>query len=257
MNQKAPKKVALVTGGGRGIGQAIVEELSRRGFIVVFNQRSVPAGVNESRVKKTAKGELLLLRKGVYWAQVDVAKESEVQAFADRIGKKFGRLDAVINNAGIIDTSKDETLETLDEENFRDSMTTNFFGSVSVTRHCLPWLRKSGSAKVLYVLSSLTFTGSKRRFSYVTSKSALLGLVRALAIELSPDILVNGVVPGYIQTRMAKFTKEELANRLSRIPRGRLGTPEEVAKIVGFLASDDNTYITGQCLHIDGGLYMA
>lgn len=246
------KRVALVTGGGRGIGKAVALALWEEGNIVISNQKTLPCDMNHGKPQ-----ELFRVKRNFYVVQADVSHEDEVRSMMRNIKEKFGGVHILINNAGMIDASKDDTLETVDWDNFHLSMGVNFFGSVLVTKYALPLLRMSAGAKIVYILSSSSFVGSKRRFSYISSKTALIGLVRSLTLELSPDILVNAVVPGYIDTRMAVFTEHELQERLKRIPLGRLGRVEEVAHLICFLSSDRNTYMTGQCVHIDGGLYMS
>lgn len=249
--ERSRRKTALVTGGARGIGKAIVQELANNDFAVIINY-------NKSRKPAAALERLLIKQnKECFFVKADISKRAEVEKMTRAIKRRFKSLDALINNAGIIYDKKDQKLENLNWEEYENTLNTNLTGALMTTKSLLPLLKKSRHPRVVFIASSLAFIGSRRRFAYVVSKAGIVGAVRALAMEMAPDILVNAAVPGYIKTRMANFSKKELAEKLKKIPLKRLGTPEETAKLVSFLASPQNTYITGQCIHINGGLFFS
>ena len=135
---------------------------------------------------------------------------------------------------------------------------TNFKGAFLITKHALPHLQKSKDARIIFLASTNSFTGSPKRAIYAASKSSLLGLTKTLALELAPNILVNAVVPGYIETRMLiQYSSKPRNEKLKAIPLNRFGKPEDVANAVAFLCSKDSSYITGQCLHVNGGYFLS
>lgn len=246
------KKTALVTGASQGIGAAIARELAANDFAVVINYNKSRGMALDLERELKEKGACCMAIKA------DVSDKREVTAMVKSIDKRFGSLDVIVNNAGIIYNYADQTLENLKIRELYNAVNVNLYGSILTTKFCLPLLKRSKNSKIIFITSSLAFIGSRRRFAYVVSKSSVLGIVRALALELAPrGILVNAIVPGYIKTRMSQFSKKELQEKLKKIPLKRLGDPEEVAALVSFLASPRNTYITGQCIHLNGGLYFA
>lgn len=251
MTKRVPKRTALVTGGVEGIGRAVVLRLVEDGFRVAVNYR-------DAGTKKQALSVARILEsknKEFMFIQADIANEKEVQKMLDEVGNRLGRLDVVINNAGINLT-----------QGFRDASTgdldrvfgVNMWGAIWVTKYSLPLLQKAVSPRIIFISSVNSFVGSVNRSAYITSKSAILGLSKALALELAPKILVNAVAPGYINTSMLKkFSKEPLSKKLQRIPLKRFGRPEEVASVISFLCSADSSYITGQCIHVNGGMFLS
>lgn len=242
------QRVALVTGGSRGIGRAIVLRLSDEGFRVVINY-------NESKKEALELTNLLRQKnRGHLLIKADISNEREVKKMMEMVRKECQSLDVLINNAGII---KSQPLGELELKDFDRVIDTNLRGSVLVTKYGLPLLKRSTDSKVIFIVSSSAFVGSGTQFAYTISKAGLVGTIRALALELAPlGILVNGVAPGYIDTQMASSVKNQMKTGIKKIPLGRIGKPEEVAELVAFLASPRNTYITGQCIHINGGRYM-
>jgi 3-oxoacyl-[acyl-carrier protein] reductase len=242
------QKIALVTGGSRGIGRAIAEKLARDGFAVVLNY-------NKSR-KLAMSITRKLQRQGCVCVPIkaDVTNEKEVERMVRKVLRQFKRIDVLVNNAGI---NKMQSFKGMEREDYDKLMDTNLRGSIIVTKKTLPFLKKQVGAKIIFITSANAFIGSWRRPAYVISKAGLIGLIRALALELAPNILVNGIAPGYIKTRMTHFSPKELREKLKKIPLRRLGKPEEVAALVSFLASSQNTYITGQIIHINGGLFLS
>lgn len=241
-------KVALITGGAGGIGGAITERLAEDGFSVVLNYNK-----SEKQAKKIAR-KLRQQGKHCLPIKADITNETAVTKMIKKTIATFKSLDVLVNNAGI---NRTQSFEEMTWPDYEELLDTNLRGAIIVTKQALPYLNKSKTAKIIFIASDNAFIGSSRRLAYVVSKSGILGLVKALTLELSPNILVNGIAPGYIETRMTKFSKNELKEKLKKIPLKRLGKPEEVASLVSFLVSDDNTYMTGQVIHINGGLFLS
>lgn len=243
-------KTALITGSSRGIGKATALRLAEDGFKIIINYK------NDSSQKEVRAIARLLQRKKREFliVQADITKENEVARMILETEDRFGTLDVLVNNAGI---NKTESFSGFNLDDFNHILDTNLKASVLVTKYALPLLRRSTDPKIIFLSSSNSFIGSNSRLSYVVSKSGVNGITRALALELAPKILVNTVVPGYIETRMTRFSPKALKEKLKKIPCNRLGQPNEVAKLISFLVSNQNTYITGQCIHIDGGMFLS
>lgn len=241
-------RVALITGGATGIGRAIVRRLARDGFAVVINY-------NTSKKEACTLAKELDGEKQTHSIfRADISKSGQVKGLLRHIQRKFGRLDIVINNAGV---NQIKTLEESSLADFDRVLNVNTRGAVLVTKHLLPLLKKSSAARIIFITSTNPFRGSPNKAAYTTSKAALLGLSRSLSIELAPNVLVNAVAPGYIDTDMFhRFQSEPLVSRIKKIPLARLGKPEDVANVVSFLCSEDSDYITGQCIHVNGGAYF-
>lgn len=253
-NQKSPlpRPTALVTGGTRGIGQAIVKQLVQDGFFVIINYPR--ASENTQKVKLQFKK----VSSQVCFLEADVSNEKAVKRMFKIIKKDFKIIDVVINNAGIINNIRDETIENISLPALHCLVDVNLYGGVHILREALPLMKKSRRGRVVFINSALSFVGSSRRFGYIASKTANVGVVRALVHELAPwNICVNAVVPGYIRTRMSNFKGKVLKAKLQKIPLRRLGNPKEVADLVSFLCSTESNYITGQHIHINGGLYLS
>ncbi len=247
---KLSKKTALITGGVTGIGRAAVLRLSDDGFRVIINYKG-----SENIEDIHFLNEILKRKDKEYlFIKADITKEIEIKNMINKVIKKFKRLDVLVNNAGINQTQSFQKLKLKD---FDKILETNLRGAVLVTKYALPLLRKSKEPKIIFISSINSFLGSISRSSYIVSKSGILGLTKALALELAPKILVNTIVPGYINTQMLKFGREPLNKKIKRIPLKRLGKSEEVAGLVSFLCSSDSSYITGQSIHINGGLFLA
>ncbi len=249
MNASNSTKIALVTGGVTGIGRAIVLRLTKDGFCVVVNYK------NSEKEKEafSLMRDLQSQNKECFLIKVDVSDENEVKEMIKKIRKRYKKLDVVVNNAGINQTQNFRRLKLKD---FDKIMDTNLRGAVLVTKYSLTLLKKSESPKIIFVSSMNSFSGSPFRPAYIVSKIGVVGLMRSLALELAPKISVNAIVPGYIDTQMLKFGREPLNKKTKRIPLKRLGKPEEVAGLVSFLCSSDSSYITGQSIHINGGLFL-
>lgn len=242
-------KIALVTGGSRGIGRAIALELGSRGANVVVNY----AG-NEQKAEEVVQ-ELHQLGVKAFKIKANVADENEVKEMVKQVVKEFGRLDILVNNAGI---TKDNLLMRMKVEEFDDVINTNLKGAFLCTKAVTRQMMKQKSGRIINIASVVGVSGNPGQANYVAAKAGVIGLTKTTAKELaSRNILVNAIAPGFIQTDMTDvLTDEQKDAILSNIPLEKLGEPEDVAKTVCFLASDDAKYITGQTIHVDGGLVM-
>jgi 3-oxoacyl-[acyl-carrier protein] reductase len=251
MNKNYKKGTALITGSSRGIGRATALRLASDGFNIVINYHS-----KESRNKVASLENILKNQRRKYLTiQADISKESEVRMMIAKIEKKFGSLDVLVNNAGI---NQNQSIELLNSRDSKKIMDTNLLGPILATKYSLPILRKSKNPRVIFISSTNFFCGSSEKLAYTVSKGGVVALARCLALELAPKIMVNTIVPGYINTSMIKkLGSKSLKERAKEIPLKRIGKPEEIASVVSFLCSDDASYITGQCLHINGGLFFS
>jgi 3-oxoacyl-[acyl-carrier protein] reductase len=242
-------KVALVTGGGRGIGRAISLELSARGALVVIAYAGNEAAATETlsqMVPSAVKAPPV---------RFDVADTQAAAKAVEDIVKAHGRLDILINNAGL---AIDGLLMRMKDEDWDKTLDTNLKGAFALMRACSrPMMKQKGGAMV-NVSSIVGEMGNAGQSAYAASKAGLLGLTKSVARELaSRNIRVNAVTPGFIDTDMTHGLPEETKQKmLEGIPLGRLGAAAEVAKAVAFLASDAASYITGEVLKVNGGMYM-
>jgi 3-oxoacyl-[acyl-carrier protein] reductase len=243
-------QVALVTGGGRGIGRAIAHELAAAGATVVVNYREGAAAAEESVAAILAAGG-----RGQAM-QADVADPTAVEAMVKTVIKEHGRLDILVNNAGI---TRDNLLLRMKDEEFDQVLTTNLRGVFVCTRAVLRQMSKQRSGRIINITSVIGLIGNSGQANYAAAKAGVIGFTRSTAREIaSRGVTVNAVAPGFIETEMTAVLNEETRKAiLGSIPLGRFGQPEEVARLVCFLASDAAAYITGQTMTVDGGMVMA
>ncbi|MFO7260085.1 MAG: 3-oxoacyl-[acyl-carrier-protein] reductase [bacterium] len=239
-------QVALVTGGTRGIGRGIAEELARAGARVAV------VGRDEGRAAATAAE---LPGGGHRGYGCDVSESAAVNALVERVEADLGPVDVLVNNAGI---TEDNLLIRLSDEDWDRVLDTNLRGAFNTIRAVARGMMRRRSGRIINVTSVVGLVGNKGQANYAASKAGLIGLTKAVAKELaSRGVLCNAVAPGYIDTEMtaalAPAVREELA---ARIPLGRLGTAEDVAGVVRFLAGPGARYITGQVIVVDGGMVM-
>lgn len=242
-------KVALVTGGSRGIGRAICVELARRGATVVLSYQGNEAAAAEAvKLCTDAGGKAKSVR-------FDVADTAACTRAVDEVIKEFTRLDILVNNAGV---AVDGLIMRFKDEDWDRTIDTNLRGAWALCRAVCRPMMKQRSGAIINVSSIIGETGNAGQSAYAASKAGLLGLTKALAKELaSRNIRVNAVTPGFINTDMTAHIPEEMRTKmLEVIPLARLGAPEEIAKAVAFLASADASYITGEVLKVNGGMYM-
>ncbi|WP_251318966.1 3-oxoacyl-[acyl-carrier-protein] reductase [Flintibacter muris] len=239
--------VALVTGGSRGIGRAVCLELARRGVSIAVNY-----GGSSQAAEETAQ---LCRDLGVEAEvfQTDVASPAACEALVAAVKERFGRLDILVNNAGI---SRDGLLMTAKTEDFDNTLDTNLKGAYFCTKAASKVMVRQKYGRIICLSSVVGLRGNPGQTAYAASKAGLLGLTKAAAKELAGrDITVNAVAPGYIQTDMTAVLPDKAKEAmLGTIPKGRPGTPEEVARAVAFFAAPESAYITGQVLCVDGGM---
>lgn len=242
-------QVALVTGASRGLGRAIALELAKNGADVVVNY----AG-NKELAQEVVKEIKSLGRKAID-IQADVSSEEQVQNMVKQVVSEFGRLDILVNNAGI---TRDNLIMRMKEEEFDQVINTNLKGVFLCTKAVTRQMMRQRRGKIVNVASIVGVRGNPGQANYVAAKAGVIGLTKTTAQELaSRNILVNAVAPGFITTDMTDVLTEEQRDAiLSIVPLAKLGQPEDVARVVRFLASPDADYITGQTIHVDGGMVM-
>ena len=242
-------KVAVVSGASRGIGKAIALELGKRGATVVGTATSEAGASQISAYLQDAgiKGQGLVL---------DAGSDASVAAFADAVQQTFGAVEILVNNAGI---TRDNLMLRMKEEEWDAVINTNLTSVFRLTRHFLRGMTKARWGRIVSISSVVGSSGNPGQANYAAAKAGMEGFSRALAMEIgSRGITVNCVAPGFIDTDMTKGLPPAQAEALmSKIPLGRYGQPEEIAAVVGFLASQEAGYITGETIHANGGMYMA
>ena len=241
-------KTAVVTGGSRGIGRAVCLRLAAMGALVVVNYVSRPDAAEEVVGKIVDNGG-----KAKAW-QFNVAESSEVVvAFKDIA--QLGPVDILVNNAGI---TRDGLLAMMKEDAWDKVLDTNLKGAYLCMKYVSRAMMKSRWGRIVNISSVIGFAGNGGQTNYAAAKAGLVGLTRSAAKELaSRGITVNGVAPGYIDTDMTRGLPEAVTEKiLAEIPLNSLGTPEDVAAAVAYLVSDDARYVTGQFIHVNGGMFM-
>lgn len=242
-------KVALVTGASRGIGAAIAAALGRAGATVVGTATTESgAAAIDARLRETGiKGAGVVL---------DVADPASVEHAIRSINERFGAPLIVVNNAGI---TRDNLMLRMKDAEWDEVINTNLSAVYRITKACLKDMTKARWGRIITISSVVGSMGNAGQANYAATKAGVAGFSRALAREVgSRAITVNTVAPGFIDTDMTRELPEAQRNALlSQIPLGRLGEPEEIAGVVAFLASDAGSYITGETIHVNGGMYMA
>lgn len=243
---KDGKKIVLVTGGGRGIGRASCLALHAPDRVIVVNYTSKPDKAKEVAEEITAAGN------EAYTVKADISSEDEVGAMFDEIHEKYGNVDILINNAGIL---RDKLIMRMATSDFADVMNTNVFGSFYCTRAAIRGMLKQRWGRIIFMSSVSGVFGNIGQANYSTSKAALLGMTKALALEAGQrGVTVNAVLPGVIDTDAMTDVDPRFTERLiSLTSLQRIGQPEEVAALVKFLASDEASYVTGALISVDGG----
>ncbi|NLI67895.1 MAG: 3-oxoacyl-[acyl-carrier-protein] reductase [Bacilli bacterium] len=243
-------KNALVTGSSRGIGRAIALELGRLGANVAVNY----AG-NEAKAQEVV-DELEKMGVQAIKIQADVTDEDAVKKMVKEVIQTFGSLEILVNNAGI---TRDNLLMRMKEEEFDEVINTNLKGAFLCTKAVVRQMMRQKYGRIINIASIVGISGNPGQANYVAAKAGLIGLTKSNAKELaSRNILVNAVAPGFITTDMTDELTDEQKEAIFRlIPLERFGEPEDVANVVGFLASDKAKYITGQTIHVDGGMVMS
>lgn len=242
-------KVAFITGATRGIGRAIALELANEGYNIALNYRT------ENEALETLKKEISELSVECYPVQGDVSKAEDSERMTKEIIEHFEQIDVLVNNAGI---TKDKLIQRMKEEEFTDVINVNLVGTFNITKNVIKYMTKKRYGKIINISSVVGISGNAGQSNYAASKAGIIGFTKSIAKELaSRNITANAVAPGFIQTDMTNVLKDEIKEAIeSTIPLKKLGTAEDVAKVVKFLASDDSNYITGQVINVDGGMLM-
>lgn len=248
-NMQLKGKTALVTGSGRGLGKAIALKLAKMGANIVLNDIPASDAIDATAEEFKAAGYNVVVTKG------DVRNPEDVEAMVNAAVEAFGSLDILVNNAGI---TRDMLMVRMTEKDWDDVLDINLKGAFLCTKAAAKIMMKQKSGKIINIASVAGVMGNPGQANYSASKAGLIGLTKSTAKELaSRNITCNAVAPGLIQSKMTEVLPDKVKeNYLSNIPLNRFGTPEDVANVIGFLASDDANYITGQVIHIDGGLVM-
>ena len=242
-------KVAIVTGGTRGIGRAIALKLADNGANIVINYRNSDKEAEELKAILEEKGVKVLTVK------CDISNFEDSKNIMDKCKEVFGKIDILVNNAGI---TKDTLIMRMKEEDFDSVIDVNLKGTFNCAKHASAIMLKQRFGKIINMTSVVGIAGNAGQVNYAASKAGVIGLTKSLAKELgSRGITVNAVAPGFINTDMTASLSEKVKEEASKnIPLKRLGDPEDVANLVGFLASDAANYITGQVINVDGGMVM-
>ena len=240
-------RVFAVTGGSRGIGRGIAQRLAAEGAHVILTYRTDAAAAARTldAIKETGGSAEAL--------PLDVSRFEDAQAFFKDLVARHGRIDGLVNNAGI---TADNLLLRMKEEQWDRVLDVNLKGVFHCTRAVARSMVKERRGRIVNITSVVAVTGNPGQSNYAASKAGILGFTRAVALELaSRTITVNAVAPGFIDTDMTRGLPEKVREELlARVPLGRLGQAEEVAALVSFLLSDESAYITGQVIHVNGGL---
>lgn len=244
-------KIALVTGGSRGIGRAISLELAARGATVIINFRSNGDAAREVVAEIEANGG-----KAETW-QADVSNEEQVNAMFKSITSKdnHGTIDILVNNAGM---TRDNVIMMMKPSDFDDVINTNLRSTWLCCKTAVRTMMRKRTGTIINITSVVGIAGNGGQTNYAASKAGIIGMTKSLAKEVAPrGITVNAVAPGFVGTDMTADLSDEVKGKaVEAIPLGRMGTPDDIAQAVAFLASPGATYITGQTLVVDGGMVM-
>jgi len=241
-------KVAIITGSGRGIGKAIAKKLAQQGMDIVI------CDIDSDAINATV-SELKELGSNAIGIKVDVTNGEEVGRLFDQTLEAFGRVDVLVNNAGI---TRDTLLIRMNESDWDAVIAVNLKGTFNCLKAAAKIMMKQRQGKIVNIASVVGVMGNVGQANYAASKGGVISLTKSAAKELAArNITVNAVAPGYIETEMTKNLPESVKNAfLNIVPLKRPGTPEDVANVVSFLVSPDADYMTGQVIHVDGGMVM-
>ena len=243
------RKCAVITGASRGIGKCIATKFAKEGANVVINYRN-----NEEEALKV-KQELEDLGSQVLVVKADVSELEQAENLIKEAKKEFGRVDILVNNAGI---TKDNLIIRMKEEDFDSVIKTNLKGAFNCLKAVTPIMLKQKYGKIVNMASVVGVVGNPGQVNYCASKAGLIGMTKSLAKEIgSRNITVNAIAPGFIDTDMTKILSDDQKKKiLSQIPLNKFGNVEDIANVALFLGSENSNYITGQVIHVDGGMAM-
>lgn len=242
-------KVALITGATRGIGREIALTLSKEGFDIAINFRKENEELEDLKTDIESNNVKCLTVKG------DVSVFEDCERFVKETIDFYGKIDVLVNNAGI---TKDMLLARMKKEDFEQVIDVNLIGTFNVTKNVISYMMKARAGRIINISSVVGVSGNAGQTNYSASKAGVIGFTKSLAKELSSrNILVNSVAPGFIETAMTEVLSDDVKAEIAKmVPLKRMGNPQDVAKVVKFLASDDSSYITGQVINVDGGMLM-
>lgn len=242
-------KIALVTGGSRGIGRAVAIELAKEGATVAINYAGNKAAAEEVQSIITEMGGKAMI------IQADVSDEKSATQMVEEVIAQLGGIDILVNNAGI---TRDGLFIRMKEEDWNAVINTNLTGIFNCTKVAAKYMMKKRSGRIINMSSVSGIMGNAGQTNYAAAKAGVIGFTKSLAREMaSRGITVNAVAPGFIATDMTAAMPEKAQEHvLTSIPLGKMGNPEDIANAVLFLASDKASYITGQVIHVDGGMVM-
>ncbi len=240
-------KVALITGATRGIGKQIAIKLAKEGYDIAINYRK------ENEELANTKAEIEKNNVKCLAVQGDVSNFDDTKRFVDEVINEFGTIDVLVNNAGI---TKDMLILRMQKEDFESVINVNLTGTFNVTKNVVPYMMKKRNGRIINISSVVGISGNAGQTNYSASKAGIIGFTKSLAKEVaSRNILVNAVAPGFIETDMTSVLKDDVKAEIAKnIPLRRMGTADDVANVVKFLASEDSSYITGQVIQVDGGM---
>lgn len=243
------ENVAFITGATRGIGRQIAITLAKNGFDIALNYRT------QNEELENLKKEIESENVKCFAVQGDVSSFESAEEMVNKIIEKFGKIDVLVNNAGI---TKDMLLMRMKKEDFESVIDVNLVGTFNVTKNVIPFMMKQRSGRIINISSVVGISGNAGQTNYSASKAGIIGFTKSLAKEVgSRNILVNAVAPGFIETQMTDVLKDEVKEEIAKqIPLKRMGTTQDVANVVKFLASEESSYITGQVIQVDGGMLM-
>ena len=243
------EKVVLVTGGSRGIGKEVAMKFAKEGYNVVTNY------VSDKTDKEKLKKEFEENNVKALVLKADVSKTEDVENLVKQAIDTFGKIDVLVNNAGI---TRDNLLMRMPEEDFDKVIETNLKGTFLVTKAVTKYMMKKRQGSIINLSSVVGVAGNAGQSNYSASKAGIIGFTKSVAKELaSRNIRANAVAPGFIETDMTDVLKEDVKEHIyNQIPLKRMGTAKEVAELIYFLGSDNSSYITGQVINIDGGMVM-
>ena len=223
--------------------------MQKNGYDIIINYKTKDNTIIE------VKNEIEKFNVKCMAIQGDVSNFEDAKNMVEKIIEKFGKIDILVNNAGI---TRDMLIMRMKKEDFEAVINVNLIGTFNVTKNVIPYMMKQRSGKIINLSSVVGISGNAGQANYSASKAGIIGFTKSLAKELgSRNILVNAVAPGFIQTDMTDVLKDEVKEEISKnIPLKRMGTVQDVANVIKFLASDDSSYITGQVINIDGGMQM-